>query len=190
MKTIHRTKTKNKAKRAHLHSTTETSNMTMTMERTPHAVHLHCAFSTPALRCVVSCTPHTTQGPFFFFFCLAIRGTRKKKCSRVVSVVVVHRIAGGGVTLRPPVPILREEKEGDPYARYAPLHYINRLLPRLSRHIFRTVPSLDMSYIETHPRQGRKGKAGEEGQGGMCASLGVVCWHGGARRGPSSDAAT
>lgn len=83
----------------------------------------------------------------------------------MVSVVVVHRIAGG-VTLRPPVPILREEKEGDPYARYTPLHYINRLLPRLSRHIFRTVPSLDMSYIETHPRQGRKGKA-------ACAHLSV-----------------
>lgn len=166
MKTIHRTKTKNKAKRAHLHSTTETSNMAMTMERTPHAVHSHCAFSTPALRCVVSCTPHTTHGPFFFFFFLPCHPRHQKKKVQQSGVGGSGASHRGGVTLRPPVPILREEKEGDPYARYTPLHYINRLPPRLSRHIFRTVPSLDMSCIETHPRQRRKGKA-------ACAHLSV-----------------
>lgn len=98
-----------------------------------------------------------------FFFALPSAAPEKKvQQSGVGGSGASHR---GGVTLRPPVPILREEKEGDPYARYTPLHYINRLLPRLSRHIFRTVPSLDI-YIETHPRQGRKGKA-------ACAHLSV-----------------
>lgn len=76
-----------------------------------------------------------------------------------------------GVTLRPPVPILREEKEGDlPLCQVhsTPLHK-HAATPSFSPgHIFRTVPSLDMSYIET--------------QGDMCASLGVVV--GMAGRGP------
>lgn len=134
------------------------------MERTPPAAHLHSAHS--YLRCVA------LRGPFI---CLAIRGTRKKKVQQQ------HGGVGGsgggashrGVTLRPPVPILREreEKEGVlPLCQVhsTPLHKQAATTSFSPGHIFRTVPSLDMSYIET--------------QGDMCASLGVVV--GMAGRGP------
>lgn len=113
--------------------------MVMAMERTPHAAHFSSTYThaCAALRYVaLSSLLHTT---WTFSPCHPRHQKKKVQQSGVGgSGGASHR----GVTLRLYLCILREEKEGDPHARYPPpIHRQVGCYLVSPGHIFRAVPS-------------------------------------------------